>query len=70
MSTTQKRTLAIDGMHCDHCVDTVRDALDALDGVTVRNVDIGTAEIAYDASHVSDEQLADAVDDAGYELTE
>ncbi len=69
MSTTQERTLAIDGMHCDHCVDAVRDALDALDGVTVHNADIGTAEIAYDA-RVSDEQLADAVDDAGYELTE
>jgi copper chaperone len=69
MSTTQKRTLTIDGMHCDHCVDAVRDALDALDGVTVHSVDIGSAEISYDTSLVSEENVAAAVDDAGYELT-
>lgn len=70
MSTTQQRTLSIDGMHCDHCVDAVRDALEALDGVTVQSVDIGTAEVSYDPSLVSDEQLAAAIDDAGYEWTQ
>lgn len=65
---TQDRTLTIDGMHCEHCVDRVEEALTGVDGVTVRNVAIGTAEVSYDASEVTDEQLAAVLDDAGYEM--
>jgi copper chaperone len=65
---TQDRTLTIDGMHCEHCVDHVEEALTGVDGVTVRNVAIGSAEVSYDASEVTDEQLAAVLDDAGYEM--
>ena len=65
---TQDRTLTIDGMHCEHCVDRVEEALTGVDGVTVRDVAIGTAEVSYDASEVTDEQLAAVLDDAGYEM--
>jgi len=65
---TQDRTLTIDGMHCEHCVDRVEEALTGVDGVAVRNVAIGTAEVSYDASEVTDEQLAAVLDDAGYEM--
>lgn len=66
---TQERTLSIDGMHCEHCVDRVEEALTGLDGVTVEAVTIGTAEVSYDASQVSDAQLSAALDEAGYELS-
>ncbi|MFO8099955.1 MAG: heavy-metal-associated domain-containing protein [Salinibacter sp.] len=69
MSTTQKNTLSIDGMHCDHCVDAVQDALEAIDGVTVESVAVGTATVTYDPSVVSHNQLAAALDDAGYTLS-
>jgi copper chaperone len=65
---TQDRTLTIDGMHCEHCVDRVEEALTGVDGVTVRDVAIGSAEVSYDASEVTDEQLAAVLDDAGYEM--
>lgn len=67
MSTTQQETFSIDGMHCEHCVDAVREALAALDGVTVEAVEVGRATVAHDGS-VSRDQLAAALDDAGYEL--
>ncbi|MFB6248648.1 MAG: heavy-metal-associated domain-containing protein [Salinibacter sp.] len=66
---TQDRTLRIDGMHCGHCVDVVEEALDGLDGVTVQDVDVGSAQVAYAPAEVSDDALAAALDDAGYELS-
>lgn len=68
MSTTENEILFIDGMHCDHCVDAVREALEALDGVTIRAIEIGRAEVAYDPSTTSEEQVIDAVEGAGYDL--
>ena len=68
MSTTQQETLSIDGMHCEHCVDAVQEALAGVDGVTVDAVEIGAAEVSYDPSAVSRGQLADAIENTGYEL--
>jgi copper chaperone len=67
--STQDRTLTIDGMHCDHCVDTVEEVLADLDGVTVRSVDIGSAEVSVDADAVSDDEIAAVLDGAGYALS-
>jgi copper chaperone len=60
-------TLQIDGMSCGHCVARVQKALSKLDGVAVRNVGIGTAEMSYDPSRISPGQILEAVDAAGYE---
>lgn len=68
MSTTQQETLSIDGMHCEHCVDAVQTALADLEGVTVESVDIGSATVTFDPAVVSRDQLATALDDAGYDL--
>lgn len=69
MSTTQQETLSIDGMHCEHCVDVVRDALSSLDGVTVDDIDVGHATISHDGS-VPRKRLAAVLDDAGYSLAQ
>ena len=68
MSTTQQETLSIDGMHCDHCVEAVREALEAVRGVSVERVEIGQADVTYDPAAVTRDQLATVLDDAGYEL--
>lgn len=60
-------TLQIDGMSCGHCVARVQKALSKLDGVDVRNVEVGSAEMSYDPSRVSPDQILEAVDGAGYE---
>ena len=43
--------VAIEGMHCDGCVRRVRQALEKVDGVEVSRVEVGSAEVAADASH-------------------
>lgn len=62
----QHLTLRIDGMSCGHCVARVEKALSKLDGVHVRRVAIGSAEIDYDPERMPFAQIREAIDDAGY----
>ena len=32
MGKTQQKTLSVDGMHCDHWMDVVQEALEGLEG--------------------------------------
>lgn len=68
MSTTTNTILSIDGMHCEHCVEVVRETLESVRDVSVEQVDIGEAEVTYDAGSVSLDQLETVLEDAGYEL--
>jgi len=68
MSTVEQHTLEIDGMHCEHCVAAVRSALESLEALTVQDVEVGAAEVTYDPADISTDQLAEAIDDAGFEL--
>ena len=61
-----KLELEIEGMSCGHCVAAVSEALGELDGVSVENVRIGSAEVSYQPELVSPEQIVLAVEDAGY----
>lgn len=58
--------LSIEGMSCEHCEQTVADALDDLPGVTSVAVDheMGTATVEGQAD---ERDLVAAVADAGYE---
>ncbi len=58
--------LDIEGMHCANCVRNVQRALEHMDGVTVRRVDIGSADVRFDGSKTSADQVAAAVTEAGY----
>ena len=55
---------------CGHCELSVREALDELDGVEGANADHtkGEVQLTYDASRVSDEELREAIEEAGYTL--
>ena len=65
-ASLQPVTLAISGMSCGHCVAAVKSALDAVPGVAVQNVTIGSATVALDPATSPDTALA-AVREAGYE---
>ena len=60
--------LHIEGMSCRHCVDAVQGALEALPGVTVKEVAIGRARIAYDQNETGPDAIREAVEEAGYTL--
>jgi copper chaperone len=61
-----RATLDIDGMSCGHCVKTVRSALEAVSGVEVVDVQIGSAEILVSSDEAL-EQAKASVDETGFE---
>lgn len=62
-------TMKIDGMTCGHCVSQVTKALKGLEGVEVEQVNVGAATVAYNPDSVSEERIAQAVEDQGYAVT-
>ena len=64
-----EKTLQVEGMMCQHCVAHVKKALEGVEGVEEAVVDLeagtATAKLAHD---VPEEQLAQAVVEAGYEV--
>ncbi len=61
-------TLKIEGMSCMHCVGRVKQAIAALSGVQEAKVEVGTAQVSFDDSAVSVEEIAEAVVKSGYKL--
>lgn len=61
--------LTIEGMTCDHCVKTVRKAIEAVPGVRSAAVDLdsGSAEVRVMPGWVDHQGLNAAVEKAGYE---
>jgi copper chaperone len=68
-TTTRKDTFVIDGMSCGHCVKAVHTALDQFDTVHIHDVEIGTATVSYVSDAVTRDQLVEAIEDMGYEVT-
>lgn len=65
-----QRTLKVEGMSCGHCEMSVREELEELEGVSSARADHTTGEVrvAYDEERVTDEQLREAIEEAGYSL--
>lgn len=57
--------IAIEGMHCDACVRRVRMALEKVEGLTVREVKVGSAIV--DADVVKQSAALEAIQKAGYQ---
>jgi copper chaperone len=58
--------LKIEGMHCEGCVRRVTQALNALAGVRVESVEVGSAAVILDPARVSPQQVAAAVNSIGF----
>ena len=64
-----EKKIMINGMMCAHCVAHVEKALSALGGVTSAKADLeGKRATVTLAAPVSDQELKDAVTEAGYEV--
>lgn len=64
-----KLNLKIDGMGCEHCIKSVREALEGINGVKVIDVKIGSAEVEAEAENDSVlNEIREKLDDAGYDL--
>ena len=62
-----KLNLKIDGMGCEHCIKSVREALEEINGIKVLDVKIGSAEVEVENDSVLNE-IKEKLDDAGYDL--
>jgi len=62
-----KLNLKIDGMGCEHCIKSVREALEEINGIEVLDVKIGSAEVEAENDSILNE-IREKLDDAGYDL--
>lgn len=63
-----QQTFGIGGMTCGHCVQRVSNALAAVPGVTVDQVKVGAATVTFDETRVDASAVAQAIEDAGYDV--
>ncbi len=65
-------TLPIEGMSCEHCVQSVTTAIKAVDGVVecMVNLPHGQASVQFDADRTTPERIAEAVRTAGFQVGE
>jgi copper chaperone len=61
-------TYAVTGMTCEHCAAAVSSEVEAIAGVRAVSVDVQTGTLTVDGDGYTRDQLAAAVDEAGYTL--
>ncbi len=66
MSQTTK-TIGIDGMSCvNSCARRVSKELEKVEGLQIEDVALGSARLRYDPNETSEDDIAQAVEDAGF----
>lgn len=60
-----KLSLEISGMHCEACVEALREAFQRIEGVTIESIGIGSAVVAFDETKTSKPTLLSAACQAG-----
>jgi copper chaperone len=66
----QTITLSVEGMSCNHCVNSIEGALGKLPGVESAKVDLSAKQVSvtYDDTKVSVEKIKETIEDQGYEV--
>ncbi len=67
MANKQEARFHVEGMHCAGCVTRVSAALKKLATVDVKDVQVGSAAVLYDASSISPSVIADAINRIGFQ---
>ncbi len=62
----ERLNLTIEGMTCEHCLRAVRGRLEKTAGVTVNDVQIGSANLDFDPAATSVDDIEEAIADEGY----
>lgn len=65
-----KLEIKIEGMTCGHCAMSITNEIATIEGVSSVKVDHNLGNAIVEAQGVTNEQLADAVAEAGYTATE
>lgn len=62
------KTISIEGMHCQHCVAAVNEALQAVPGVTSVAVSLENNNAVVEGANLDDAALKAAVEDTGFDV--
>jgi copper chaperone len=63
------KTVLVKGMSCQHCVKSVKKALEEIDGITNVAVDLATGKVTFEETHpVDGDLMREKIKKAGYEL--
>lgn len=62
-----EKTYKIEGMSCQHCVKAVEVELNEI-GVDQIEVEIGSAKVKFDEIKISDKDIVNAIDEAGFKV--
>ena len=65
-----KKTIHVEGMSCQHCVNRVKSALESIEGVSNVKVNLeSNTAVIKSSTEISDSNIEKVVKDAGYEVT-
>jgi copper chaperone CopZ len=64
--STQQTTYAVTGMTCEHCANAVSEEVSAIEGVAAVVVSLEAGTVVVSGAGFTDEQVREAVDEAGY----
>lgn len=61
--------LSVAGMHCGSCVRRVSTALEAIPGVQVQSVEVGSAHVAFDSDKATPQEIAASINRIGFQAS-
>ena len=64
------KILNVDGITCEHCVDTIKEAVEILDGIFSVDVDIEKKQVVveFDEKIAKTEDLIDKIEEVGFKV--
>jgi copper chaperone len=65
-----EKIYTVTGMTCEHCVNAVSSEVGRIQGVEQVDVDLSSGHVTVTGDGFADEQIRDAVDEAGYALVD
>ncbi len=66
----QQETIKVEGMTCQHCVQTITDALNTITGLNAVNVDLIKKEVSvnFNENETKLQKISDKIIEVGFEL--
>lgn len=65
-----KKIIKIEGMSCNHCVNAVKGALEALEGVSRVEVELDKNQALVEGENLRENLLKETIEDIGYDVIE
>ncbi len=65
-----QRVYTVSGMTCQHCVTAISSEVSGVPGVETVDVDLARGQVTVTGDGYTDDEIREAVDEAGYELVD